>query len=120
MADDGKITVSEAHYTDLVRAAAARVPGRAACDGCWHAPYDCRAHRDPLHWCRVCRDALVFPERARYGTVVPYACPYPGASYAGASYAGASYAGASYAKPPVRRDVCPMSAPDSEPTFRCG
>ena len=110
MADDGKITVSEAHYTDLVRAAAARVPGRAACDGCWHAPYDCRAHRDPLHWCRVCRDALVFPERARYGTVVPYACPYPGASYAGASYA----------KPPVRRDVCPMSAPDSEPTFRCG
>jgi len=117
MADDGKITVSEAHYADLVRAAAARGPGLAACDGCWHAPYSCRTHRDPLHWCPVCRDAVVFPERARCGTVVPRgyaggACPHPSSNYAGCPVR--------YVEPPVRRDVCPVSAPESEPTFRCG
>ena len=117
MADDGKITVSEAHYADLVRAAAARGPGAQPCDGCWHAPYSCRTHRDPLHWCPVCRDALVFPERARYGTVVPYgACP-PPTAYAGGACPRPGYA--PY-EPPVRRDVCPVSAPESEPTFRCG
>jgi hypothetical protein len=102
MRDDRTVTVSAAHYADLVRAAAAR---SADVGACLHAPYDCRSYRDPLYWCIVCKDAAVFPERAIMATVVPFGCPAPHPAVC--------------PLPPVRWNTCPASAPESEPTFRC-